>query len=264
MHRRQHRSQAGHIATGVNVWEVHINGGRVATGLEAVAWAREVERLGAGEIVLTSMDADGTQNGYDLEMTRAVVESVRDPGRGLGRGRQPRAPASRADEAGASAALAASIFHYQHYSIRETKEYLASRGVPVRMTDLRSPRGPQTTPRNMQHSLTPDSRVLATEGVHLHGDGQLKHPLTQCPNEPEANKLFRMVMRFKGSDLHLKVGMAPAMRLAGVLRLMQLPQLTGAEMERLMFPLLSARQKNHPGRDRRHRLRPHHLRAQRR
>ena len=63
------------------------------------------------------------------------------------------------------------------------------------------------------------------------------------PNEPEANKLFRMVMRFKGSDLHLKVGMAPAMRLAGVLRQMQLPPLSAADMERLMFPLLSPRQK---------------------
>ena len=61
---------------GREVWEVHINGGRVPTGLEAVAWAREVERLGAGEIVLTSMDADGTKNGYDLEMTRAVVDAV--------------------------------------------------------------------------------------------------------------------------------------------------------------------------------------------
>ena len=64
------------------------------------------------------------------------------------------------------------------------------------------------------------------------------------PNEPEANKLFRMVMKFKGSDLHLKVGMAPAMRLAGVLRLMQLPPLTTADMERLMFPLLTPRQQD--------------------
>ena len=64
------------------------------------------------------------------------------------------------------------------------------------------------------------------------------------PNEPEANKLFRMVMRYKGSDLHLKVGLAPAMRLAGVLRLMQLPQISAADMERLMFPLLSPRQRN--------------------
>jgi twitching motility protein PilT len=68
-------------------------------------------------------------------------------------------------------------------------------------------------------------------------------PVEAMPNEPEANKLFRMVMRFKGSDLHLKVGMSPAMRLAGVLRLMQLPPLSASDMERLMFPLLTARQK---------------------
>ena len=74
-------------------------------------------------------------------------------------------------------------------------------------------------------------------------------PVEVMPGEPEANKLFRMVMRFKGSDLHLKVGMAPAMRLAGVLRLMQLPPLTTAEMERLMFPLLSPRQQDDPRRD---------------
>ncbi len=78
---------------GRTAWEVHINGGRVPTGREAVAWAREVERLGAGEIVLTSMDADGTQDGYDLEMTAAVVMAVEHSGRGLGRGGQPRAPA---------------------------------------------------------------------------------------------------------------------------------------------------------------------------
>jgi cyclase len=64
---------------GATIWEVHVNGGRVPTGLEAVAWAREVERLGAGEIVLTSMDADGTKNGYDLELTRAVSEAVSIP-----------------------------------------------------------------------------------------------------------------------------------------------------------------------------------------
>ena len=116
-------------------WEVHINGGRVPTGLEAVAWAREVERLGAGEIVLTSMDADGTKNGYDLEMTRAVVERVDIPVVASGGAGEPEHLRAVLDEAGASAALAASIFHYQHYSIRETKEYLASRGVPVRLVD---------------------------------------------------------------------------------------------------------------------------------
>ena len=81
---------------GKEFWEVHINGGRVATGLEAVEWAREVERLGAGEIVLTSMDADGTQNGYDLEMTGAVVSKRWDSGGGIGRGGRARAPAGRA------------------------------------------------------------------------------------------------------------------------------------------------------------------------
>ena len=78
---------------GREVWEVHINGGRVPTGHEAVAWAREVQRLGAGEIVLTSMDADGTRNGYDLEMTRAVVDAVDIPVVASGSG-QPRTPAA--------------------------------------------------------------------------------------------------------------------------------------------------------------------------
>ncbi len=84
---------------GREVWEVHINGGRIGTGLEAVAWAREVERLGAGEIVLTSMDADGTKNGYDLEITRAVTRAVSSAGGGQRRGRLPGAPGRR-DPAG--------------------------------------------------------------------------------------------------------------------------------------------------------------------
>jgi cyclase len=117
---------------GREIWEVHINGGRVPTGREAVAWAREVEGLGAGEIVLTSMDADGTQNGYDLEMTRAVVEAVGIPVVASGGAGSPEHLRAVLGEAGASAALAASIFHYRRYSIGETKDYLASRGVPVR------------------------------------------------------------------------------------------------------------------------------------
>ena len=121
------------------VWEVFINGGRVATGLEAVAWAHEVEQSGAGEIVLTSMDCDGTQNGYDLEMTRAVVESVEIPVVASGGAGNPEHLRAVLDVAGASAALAASIFHYERHSIRQTKEYLASRGVPVRITDLKKP-----------------------------------------------------------------------------------------------------------------------------
>jgi cyclase len=114
-------------------WVVHINGGRIPTAWEAVPWAREVERCGAGEIVLTSMDADGTQNGYDLEMTRAVVAAVEVPVVASGGAGNPEHLRAVLAEAGASAALAASIFHYRQYSIGETKEYLARRGVPVRL-----------------------------------------------------------------------------------------------------------------------------------
>jgi cyclase len=117
---------------GCEVWEVHINGGRIPTGLEAVAWARQVEALGAGEIVLTSMDADGTQNGYDLPMTRAVSDAVEVPVVASGGAGQPEHLRAALVEGGASAALAASIFHYRQYSIAATKDYLAAHGVPVR------------------------------------------------------------------------------------------------------------------------------------
>src|ERR1700704_5635018 len=107
------------------IWEVHVNGGRIPTGLEAVAWARRVEQLGAGEIVLTSMDADGTQNGYDLEITGAVAGAVGIPGCAGGGAGSPEHLYEAFSRAGASAALAASIFHYGQYSIPETKRYLA-------------------------------------------------------------------------------------------------------------------------------------------
>ncbi len=112
-------------------WEVHVNGGRIGTGLEAVAWAKRVEELGAGEIVLTSMDADGTKNGYDLPMIEAVSRAVNIPVVASGGAGSPE-HLWRAFEAGADAALAASIFHYNEYSIPDTKAYLAARGVPVR------------------------------------------------------------------------------------------------------------------------------------
>jgi cyclase len=113
-------------------WEVHINGGRTPTGLEAVEWARAVERLGAGEIVLTSMDADGTKNGYDLPMTEAVSRAVNIPVVASGGAGNPE-HLRQALAAGADAALAASIFHYNEYSIPATKQYLAERGIPVRI-----------------------------------------------------------------------------------------------------------------------------------
>jgi len=124
---------------GREIWEVHINGGRVPTGLEAVSWARNVEKLGAGEIVLTSMDADGTRNGYDVEMTRAVVDAVSVPVVASGGAGHPEHLRAILADAGASAALAASIFHYRHFSISATKDYLASHGVPVRKVELAEP-----------------------------------------------------------------------------------------------------------------------------
>ena len=111
------------------------------------------QALGAGEIVLTSMDADGTQNGYDLEMTQAVVESVEIPVVASGGAGNPEHLRAVLEQAGASAALAASIFHYQHHSIRETKEYLASRGVPVRLTDSITPRRSAAEPLNRARLL---------------------------------------------------------------------------------------------------------------
>jgi len=118
---------------GREVWDVHINGGRKPTGLEAVAWAQEVERLGAGEIVLTCMDADGTKDGYDLEITRAVAEAVEIPVVASGGAGSPQHLYEAVTEGKASAALAASIFHYGEYTIGEAKAYLQARGVPVRM-----------------------------------------------------------------------------------------------------------------------------------
>lgn len=116
------------------VFEVHTHGGRKPMGLEAVAWARRVVELGAGEIVLTSMDADGTKNGYDVEMTGAVSAAVDVPVVASGGCGSPRHMLDVLTQTRADAALAASIFHYGEYSIGQTKEFLAAHGVAVRMT----------------------------------------------------------------------------------------------------------------------------------
>ncbi len=113
-------------------WDVHVRGGRQPTGLDAVAWAKEVERLGAGEIVLTSMDADGTEAGYDIEITSAITRAVRIPVVASGGAGSPEHLYEALTAGGASAALAASIFHYDKYTIEETKRYIEERGVPVR------------------------------------------------------------------------------------------------------------------------------------
>jgi cyclase len=118
---------------GREVWEVHINGGRVPTGLEAVAWAKEAERLGAGEIVLTCMDADGTKNGYDLEITAAVSQAVSIPVVASGGAGRPEHLADAILVGKADAALAAGMFHFGEYTIQQTKQVMAERGVPVRL-----------------------------------------------------------------------------------------------------------------------------------
>ncbi|HFD40167.1 MAG TPA: imidazole glycerol phosphate synthase subunit HisF [Anaerolineae bacterium] len=113
-------------------WEVYVHGGRTPTGLDAVAWAREAEARGAGELLLTSMDADGTQNGYDVALLRAVTGAVRIPVIASGGAGRLEHFYRALTEGGASAALAASLFHYRQLSIAQVKDYLAARGVPVR------------------------------------------------------------------------------------------------------------------------------------
>jgi len=117
---------------GREVWEVFVNGGRVPTGLEAVAWARQVESLGAGEIVLTCMDRDGTRDGYDLEITAAVSRAVGIPVVASGGAGRPEHLADAIAIGRADAALAAGIFHFGECTIREVKELFQRRGIPVR------------------------------------------------------------------------------------------------------------------------------------
>jgi cyclase len=113
--------------------EVVVSGGYEATGLELVEWARRVEELGAGEILLTSKDADGTKDGYDIEMTRAVAEAVSIPVTASGGAGTLEHLYEGVVEGKASAVLAASIFHFGEISVSEAKKYLASRGVSVRL-----------------------------------------------------------------------------------------------------------------------------------
>ena len=117
---------------GREIWEVFVSGGRVPTGLEAVDWAREVERLGAGEIVLTCMDRDGTRDGYDLEITAAVSRAVGIPVVASGGAGRPDHLADAITLGGADAALAAGIFHFGQCTIRQVKDLFIRRGIPVR------------------------------------------------------------------------------------------------------------------------------------
>jgi cyclase len=114
-------------------WEVYTHGGRTPTGLDAIDWARRMESYGAGEILLTSMDRDGTKEGYDLLLTRAIADAVHVPVIASGGVGTLEHIYEGLTAGGATAALAASIFHYREYTVRQCKLYLAERGVPVRM-----------------------------------------------------------------------------------------------------------------------------------
>ncbi|MBU1084099.1 MAG: imidazole glycerol phosphate synthase subunit HisF [Candidatus Omnitrophota bacterium] len=113
-------------------WEVYVKGGRNATGIDAVEWAVRAEKLGAGEILLTSMDRDGTKDGYDVELTRAISDSVNIPVIASGGCGTREHFAEALTEARADAALAASVFHFKEFSIGEVKDYLRIKGIAVR------------------------------------------------------------------------------------------------------------------------------------
>jgi cyclase len=115
-----------------NSWEVYSHGGRIPSGLNALDWARRAEDLGAGEILLTSMNCDGTRDGYDIELTRAVCQSVSIPVIASGGAGTLEHLYQAFEDGKASAVLAASIFHFGEFTIPQAKDYLRSRGVPVR------------------------------------------------------------------------------------------------------------------------------------
>ena len=116
-----------------NKWEVYVNGGRTPSGLDVLEWVKRAVSLGAGEILLTSMDCDGTKNGYDIPLTRAVSEAVHVPVIASGGAGELEHFYDVLTAGKADAVLAASVFHYKKFSIRQVKEYLRSRGVEVRL-----------------------------------------------------------------------------------------------------------------------------------
>ena len=118
--------------SGDHKWEVYVNGGRTPTGLDCLEWVKRATELGAGEILLTSMDCDGTKDGYDIELTRAVSEAVDVPVIASGGAGKLEHFYDVLTEGKADAVLAASVFHYGTYTVRQVKEYLKSRGVEMR------------------------------------------------------------------------------------------------------------------------------------
>ena len=188
VHRGEHRPQAGPEATAARSGKSTSTAAAIRTGLEAVAWAREVERLGAGEIVLTSMDADGTKDGYDLEITAAVTDAVIDSRRGQRRGRASRSTwPTRFLLGKADAALAASIFHFGEYTIQrnETKSWRA-RGIPVRLQrKSQSDRAPRAQSRRILVSQRPVRSQTAVD--HVNGstaECRQRQPTTTVSSTP--------------------------------------------------------------------------------
>ena len=114
-------------------WEIFTHGGRNATGLEVIEWAKKMAQLGAGEILLTSMDKDGTKSGFDLELTRAVSDAVNIPVIASGGVGNLQHLADGVQEGHADAVLAASIFHYGEYTVQQAKKFMSERNIPVRL-----------------------------------------------------------------------------------------------------------------------------------
>jgi imidazole glycerol-phosphate synthase subunit HisF len=126
------RRRTSKASSNGSAWEVHIHGGRTPTGVDVLEWASRVENSGAGEILLTSMDRDGTQDGYDLELLKAVAGSVRIPVIASGGVGNLEHIYQGLSEGGASAALAASIFHFGTYTVEQAKSYLREKGILIR------------------------------------------------------------------------------------------------------------------------------------
>ncbi|MDO8811407.1 MAG: HisA/HisF-related TIM barrel protein, partial [Gallionella sp.] len=119
--------------TGTGCWEVFTHGGRKATGLDAVKWAKKMQGLGAGEILLTSMDRDGQKNGFDLPLTRAVTDALEIPVIASGGVGNLQHLADGVKQGGADAVLAASIFHFGEYTVQQAKQFMATQGIEVRL-----------------------------------------------------------------------------------------------------------------------------------
>ncbi|MBI3959686.1 MAG: imidazole glycerol phosphate synthase subunit HisF [Chloroflexi bacterium] len=129
------RRQGDELAARGPGWDIFVNGGRINTGLDAVEWAKKAERLGAGEILLTSMDGDGTLEGYDVELTRAISDAVSIPVIASGGAGNAQDFAAAVTDGGAAAALAASLFHFRQLSVMDVKRHLQVTGVPVRIPE---------------------------------------------------------------------------------------------------------------------------------